>query len=193
MDLATAVRATLDLVPLGIALVDGDAQPVVLNAAARGLVARSDGLSLQGGRLRAYRHDDTRRFLGLIAQAARNAAEAPASLSVERPSGRRPLAVVVRPIHQEGHAGAALLVGDPEANPMPCAEPLGTLYGLTPAEARLAVALAAGHTVQETAVTLGITENTARTHLKRVLAKTETRRQGELVRLLVGGPAAMAS
>jgi len=43
--------------------------------------------------------------------------------------------------------------------------------------------------VEELAEELGITPLTARTHLKRVFAKTGTTRQADLVSLLLSGPA----
>ena len=55
-------------------------------------------------------------------------------------------------------------------------------YGLTPAEARVALAASSGHTVGETAKLLNLFPNTIETHLRRVFAKTATARQAELAR-----------
>jgi DNA-binding CsgD family transcriptional regulator len=65
---------------------------------------------------------------------------------------------------------------------------LRSLYRLTPAEARIADLLAGGNEVGEVAVRAGITLETARFHVKRVLAKTGVRRQTELVRLMLSLP-----
>jgi DNA-binding CsgD family transcriptional regulator len=62
------------------------------------------------------------------------------------------------------------------------------LYRLTPTEARLADLLLGGLEVRAVADHLGITIETARFHLKRVLAKTGTHRQTELVRLMLTLP-----
>jgi len=62
---------------------------------------------------------------------------------------------------------------------------------LTPAEARLAADLADGLTLEESAERSSTQVATARTHLKRIFAKTRTRRQSELVRLLLRGPSAV--
>ncbi|WP_408589883.1 helix-turn-helix transcriptional regulator [Novosphingobium sp.] len=59
---------------------------------------------------------------------------------------------------------------------------IARLFGLTPAEAALAAAMARGETVADYATARGLAEGTARLHLKRVLAKTGTGRQAELVR-----------
>ena len=54
-------------------------------------------------------------------------------------------------------------------------------FGLSPAEARLALRLVAGETLRSAAVKLGIGYETARTHLKNIFDKTGTCRQAELV------------
>ena len=58
-------------------------------------------------------------------------------------------------------------------------------FGLTPAEARLALQLVAGEALRSAAVKLGISYETARTELKNIFNKTGTCRQGELVIVLV--------
>ena len=58
-------------------------------------------------------------------------------------------------------------------------------FGLTPAEARLALHLVAGETLRSAAVKLSITYETARTSLKNVFRKTETCRQVELVLVIL--------
>lgn len=62
--------------------------------------------------------------------------------------------------------------------------PAARTFQLTPSEARIAGFIAQGHGLFETAAELGISRNTARTHMKRIYAKTGARRQGDLVRLL---------
>jgi DNA-binding CsgD family transcriptional regulator len=61
---------------------------------------------------------------------------------------------------------------------------LSRIFGLTPAESRLAAALANGGTLTQAASNLNISWETARTHLKTVFSKTNTHRQSELVALL---------
>jgi DNA-binding CsgD family transcriptional regulator len=65
--------------------------------------------------------------------------------------------------------------------------PLGQImdaYGLTHAEARVALAASSGNTILETAQSLGLSPNTIKTHLRRVFAKTATGRQAELAGLI---------
>jgi DNA-binding CsgD family transcriptional regulator len=58
-------------------------------------------------------------------------------------------------------------------------------YGLTPAEARLAFELLGGGGRAEVAARLDISVATVRTHLSRIFDKTGTRRQSELVALIL--------
>jgi DNA-binding CsgD family transcriptional regulator len=67
-------------------------------------------------------------------------------------------------------------------------EPIDLLrghFGLTPAEARLALHLVAGETLRSAEAKLSISYETARTHLKNIFGKTGTRRQAELVIAIV--------
>jgi DNA-binding CsgD family transcriptional regulator len=71
------------------------------------------------------------------------------------------------------------IVADPIMN-----EPIDLLqrhFGLTQAEARLALHLVAGETLRSAEAKLSITYETARTHLKNIFGKTGTCRQAELV------------
>lgn len=59
-----------------------------------------------------------------------------------------------------------------------------TLFDLTPAEARVLRTIGGGVGAASTAKTLGIGENTLKTHLNRIYAKTGTSRQQDLVKLI---------
>jgi DNA-binding CsgD family transcriptional regulator len=69
---------------------------------------------------------------------------------------------------------------------VPAAKVIQGLFDLTPGEAKLAALIGSGEQPRETAVKLGIAEETARSVLKRVFSKTGVRRQAELVALLGG-------
>ena len=65
---------------------------------------------------------------------------------------------------------------------------LREVYGLTPAQARVARSLFAGRSVEETAGALDLSLNTVRTHLKQIFTKCEVNSQAELMHLLALGP-----
>jgi DNA-binding CsgD family transcriptional regulator len=97
-----------------------------------------------------------------------------------------PVRSVPIPSHRDifSFAGAIVVATPVAAGAGPDAGLIGGLFDLTPAEARLAALIVGGHPPREAASRLGVTEATARTTLKRILAKTGTRRQADLVGLL---------
>ena len=83
-----------------------------------------------------------------------------------------------------GTASVLLLITDPARPEERDATPALRLLGLTPAEARLAALVGTGQPPRTAAVSLGITEGTARTTLKAVFSKLGLSRQAELARLV---------
>ncbi|WP_066775553.1 helix-turn-helix transcriptional regulator [Sphingomonas sp. CCH5-D11] len=69
---------------------------------------------------------------------------------------------------------------------------LSAIFALPPSEARLAAAIAGGASLSEAAAQLGLTLETARNYSKRLFAKTRTRGQVDLVRLIANSVAALA-
>jgi DNA-binding CsgD family transcriptional regulator/PAS domain-containing protein len=109
-----------------------------------------------------------------------------------RHDGRDPLVALALPLPldrgwiAELSPAAVLVLTDPQRAEAP--EPMLTQsYGLTPAEASLATALLSGEGLPVAAARLEISLNTAKTHRKRILAKTEAGDQGGLIRLICNG------
>ena len=80
---------------------------------------------------------------------------------------------------------AVVFAQDLDTRPSPSAAQLAALHGLTPREGQLAARLLAGDSLDEAARTLAITPGTARNYLASLFTKTRTRRQGELLALLL--------
>jgi DNA-binding CsgD family transcriptional regulator len=76
------------------------------------------------------------------------------------------------------------ILANPDNHALPDADIIAALFDLTPAEARVARAVAENRALAELAQEWGISVETIRSQLKRVFAKTSTARQGELVSLL---------
>ncbi len=117
------------------------------------------------------------------------------SMMVGRSSSRGPLILHISPVgEQQPHCqarrvAALILVLDP-ATPAPIDPALvAAALGLTTTESELAVALAAGQTVRDMALSTGRAEQTVRWHMKRILRKQGISRQVDLVRrvLMLGG------
>jgi DNA-binding CsgD family transcriptional regulator/PAS domain-containing protein len=115
------------------------------------------------------------------------------AMLISRRSPKRPLQVVVFPFNSsdvltEDKPAALLLMSDPDGKPASRASVLRVLYRLTPTECRLADLLAEGHEIIVAAARLKMSATTARFHLKSMFRKTGTRRQSELIRLILGLP-----
>src|SRR3954470_3143314 len=99
-----------------------------------------------------------------------------------RHGAERPLIAYTRPYPGlEGQAITLLVLLDLDECLQPEATILQEVFGLTKAEARLAVRLACGETVEDIAEEHDVSISTARVQLKSVFAKTGTSRQAELV------------
>ena len=88
-------------------------------------------------------------------------------------------------------AGAALIItlgSSPGETPVVEIDRVAQWYGLTPAEARLAVAITAGQSVQDYAAERAISTNAARFLLKGIFRKTNVSSQAQLVAMLAKLP-----
>jgi DNA-binding CsgD family transcriptional regulator/PAS domain-containing protein len=200
---AADAEAVLDRLDAGVILADAEAHPIHLNRRAEAIIALADGLSSGPTGLATALPDETRRLRRAVALAAaagtasaglgaaNHAAAAGTWMQVSRLSGRRPLLVTVIPIRDaaaEGHRPArrvTIFITDPDRAGIPAASLLRERFGLTEAEAALAVEIGRGDGLQAVAERLSIARSTARTHLARVFDKTGTNRQAKLVRLLM--------
>lgn len=111
------------------------------------------------------------------------------SIPVAARAERPPIIFHVVPVRGAAHdifsrAVAILIATLVMPKDVPTADVVQGLFDLTPAEARLAGLIAAGHPPREASQRLGVSEENARTTLKRVLAKTGLHRQADLVGLL---------
>lgn len=187
----------LDGLRIGVVMLDKAGLVMMANRSAEAMLAANDGLSLSNRRLAARNKADAAALEALIGGTATEVRriDQGGTIAVRRPSGARPFIVTIVPAQEGSPAhrfGASLLfIKDPDDAPLPDTSQLRRLFGLSPAEAKLCAALAAGTTMQEFADAAGITANTAKTHLRGAFAKTETSRQADLIRLILASlPAA---
>jgi DNA-binding CsgD family transcriptional regulator len=167
-----------------------------MNQLAAAHLKRANGLTVHNGRLKAMdpQEDAQLQFLIVAASGEKHAsASLPGgAMKILLPRERTSLQVSVVPapeqFHQIGGPYALVFIGDPSSPPKSRAALMRQLYRLTPVEARLSDLLLQGLEVRDAAEQLGTTLETARFHLKRVLAKTDTRRQTELMRLMLSLP-----
>jgi DNA-binding CsgD family transcriptional regulator len=82
------------------------------------------------------------------------------------------------------HNSSIVLLLDRETRPYPNVERFQELFGLTTTEAQVLASIACGHTLLEIARNRRLSRTTIRSHLAQLFAKTDTRRQSELVALI---------
>lgn len=187
----TAALAAFDQIEAGLVIVDRMLRPVALNRRAERAIAERDGLAISR---HALEPTDPAAIGSLRDFARRAAADDPRvpvarALLLRRGGGRPPWLVTARRL-DSGAAPAvaelvALLLEDPRREPADIAPLLTSLFHLTPQQAALAAALSRGATLSDAAKALGIAVGTARNYLKIVFNKTHTRRQAELVSLVL--------
>lgn len=175
---------------------------VHLNRGAEAMLRTGDAIRSVSGQLATSSKSATEQLTSLIQRATDTASGSAASsggaVSILRP-GRLPVTVLVAPFRptQEGAGApfpaAILFLRDPERSTAPGMNALQGLFGLTPAEAMVASQLAQGRSIASIAAKHRLSNNTIRTHLKNIFAKTGTRRQSKLVALVLRTVAVMTS
>lgn len=179
----------IDRLPVGVFAVDAARRVKNVNRAGERMLG--DGLHVGREGLVAAHAAATRALHGCIA-AARAPLESAAPLAVALPrTAGPPLSAVAMPDEGGGALGLGalavdvlLVVTDPAARVDPPVNLLTRVYGLTAAEARVALLLGRGLAPKEVANELGTAWNTVRFQLRQVYAKTRTSGQSALVRLL---------
>jgi DNA-binding CsgD family transcriptional regulator len=147
------------------------------------------GLTLQRKRVVATDRRSDVRLQSLIAAGLTGEGRGIAASVGLRRESRLPLLVLVRPLKGDGgapsNAAKLLLIAcDPERSQGPPHHLLAEVFGLTPAEAGVAIGIAAGRQLAEIAADRGISIETVRWHAKILFGKTQTRGQAELAALL---------
>lgn len=203
-DRAADLQAALNVLGPPLLLVDGDGRVVCMNRGAEDKLRAGDGVRLSHNRLSSGRPAVAEAILAAVSQAASFAEGShrrktrdlpPPAVEVPR-AEHQPMGLVFMPLRPANHlraraarARVMVVFHDPEDRILLEPVTVAAIHGLTPTEAQAAVAIASGKTLAEFSEARGCSEETARTHLKRVLEKTGARRQAQLVHLLVGSAA----
>jgi DNA-binding CsgD family transcriptional regulator/PAS domain-containing protein len=204
LDLARQQTATaehaLESLAVGVILLDEGERIFHANSKAEEVLRLGCGLNRVRDRLGTSRSADATGLRDLIAavrsRAMLDGPPVPETLLLTPAPGEPQLLLVACPIPPSKHnfrgpwpeAAVAVYVSNLADAGLLNHEILMTLYGLTPTEARLARDLSQGRELAAISQDWGVSRETLRTHLKRVLGKTGTARQTDLVRLLTGKP-----
>ena len=189
---ASDIARAVDGVRHGIAVVGPGSVVIHLNSAAERILKCGDGLCIRSGGVEACSASANAELRRSIVGALREHEAGPRggnSFLCRRPSGKRPYVIHVLPFSPttENMSGARALVVlvDPEQQLEPSTHLLRRVYGLTNAEADVALRVLRGDGLKPICEELSLSMATVKTHLQHVFDKTDTHRQAELVRLLL--------
>lgn len=197
-----AALDALERLDTGVMVVDAACTVLYANHAAECMLRLAQGLRTKD---RQFCLDDSAsnarlsRFVREAVQIAEGRYERPgAAIAIPR-AGRLPITLMISPWKADwapadvALPAAMIFLCDPEAPVPAAARTLMDLFGMTRAEAAVAVAIGQGASLESIAATLGVRLGTVRTHLKKVLFKTGTQRQGALAALVARSVAGIAT
>jgi DNA-binding CsgD family transcriptional regulator/PAS domain-containing protein len=186
------MEAALDAIRMGVMLLDARGEILAMNRSATSITAQGNGLIVTREGLRAESRFESARLVKAIREAVTTSEgkglNAAGSILVSRRKGAS-LQVLITPsgdspIDVARRVCAIIFINDPEQRVRTPNNILRALFGLTPAECRVAFLIGDGRSPREVAQMLGISMNTLKSHTASVYAKTSTSRQSQLVRLL---------
>lgn len=187
---ANSLEALCDETSPPALLADENGRLVYANSRATTLLKRADGLKLRAdSMIEARLPNETALLHREIAAACRlgtaEEADLRSPLRISQAGSTRPLVVTVSPVPLELFSQtsprALVFIEDIWSTSAPPAEKIMFAFGLTVSEARLVASLSEGLALRDAALRNGIAYNTARAHLRNVLAKAGVTRQSELM------------
>lgn len=189
---AIDIARAIDSVRHGIVVVGAGSVVVHLNSAAERILKCGDGLCLRSGSVEATSASANAELRRSVASALLEPESSPHggnSFLCQRPSGKRPYVIHVLPFspttENMSAARALVVLVDPEQQPEPPTQLLRRVYGLTNAEADVALRVLRGDGLKPICEEMSLSLATVKTHLQHIFDKTDTHRQAELVRLLL--------
>jgi len=178
---------------VGTIIVDGDGEILDINQAAAQIITESHVLEIRSGRListHPHISSELTKTLTEVMEASRSQDQlfSLRTMTIETADNHIGILIKSAP-HNQWYGGASaphaiIYLRDPAVSPVTSEMLMGELFSLSPAEARIAIQLALGRSIAETARHLNLNESTVRTQTKRIFSKTGVSRQGELIVLI---------
>jgi DNA-binding CsgD family transcriptional regulator/PAS domain-containing protein len=182
-------ESAFDALLVPVVFVDSECRIIHANGAARELFAAGDLIRSERGVLKAQAPDATQRLEAATRQIGRGGDEAGQVVYIPFADGR-PAFGHVLPTRSgtvrgriEPRATAAIFITPAATAPGLPLLPWASAFGLTAAEVRVLELLVEGSTIDDVAAKLNVAATTARTHRARLMQKTGTTRQVDLVRM----------
>jgi DNA-binding CsgD family transcriptional regulator len=177
-------------------VLDAQAGVIIANLTGERLVHAGECLVLRGGRLRPAKSHDAdwvgNSIRALLTESEHNRAAATRCMVVPGRAGLSPLHAIFTTLPSADNRSTgspprvALILRDlRQALPHFSPAQLKDMFGFTAAETRVANALLGGQSVEDISRSTDVRRDTVRAHVKRMLAKSGTRRQSDLQKILV--------
>lgn len=192
-------QQVLELITLGVVLLDGKGRVLHANRAARDMADDAAFFSFQHGTPHATTSLDDTSLWQAISDRIQAATDASEKISGVTLSGKEQLLSVLvcsltpSPANDTTQPHVALFLSPPAQAKKVSEKLLITLFDLTPTEARVAAILTRGARAAEVAEELGVSQTTIAFHIRNLLQKTGTNRQIDLIALILAGPMAVGS
>lgn len=197
MQLNTCAQ-TFDRTPLGLFFINPDGSMLYRNKFAQEILAERDGFVIRNGRLHLRVEQQRKQFESFLEDLSdRQDGQIPdrRRMSVRRVSGKNPYLMLlipmrIQPVSGRLHSGTVILlqVHDPAAIDKRVVDDLELFYDLTAAEAEVCERLCRSKRLTGVADELGVSVNTAKTHLIRSFRKIGVNSQAELLQRLALHP-----
>jgi len=191
------VSAVLDAMDHAVVGLNGEGRITFTNRLAENLAAQGGVLVFRAGRVfarGAAQNKELQAFLGKAIQVGHAVTDTAGGIVVLRDRDGIPVLRAVatpspEPFGEGRSCTTVLLTLHPVSlRPASRAALLRKMFGFTPVESRLAEHLMHGLELRECAEQMRVSFETARFHMKRLLAKTQTRKQADFIRLIVSLP-----
>ncbi|MCW9024908.1 MAG: hypothetical protein OQK73_09535 [Gammaproteobacteria bacterium] len=198
----TLLKDTLSQINNPLLLVNNNGKILYINSLAEQLINQQANVSIVNNCIFIHSPEENKKIQYLIHKATSSDTQTSfkqgGSLCYGQPGSNTYLSIMVTPINQDrvntdtGDDDIAIILFNTN-NPQLTlnTELLRGLYNFTPAEARLAVQLCRGLTLDEISENLCVSKNTLKTQLRSSFNKTNTSRQAELINLINAGPASI--
>ncbi len=188
-----ALSLTISGMSVGSIMVDPDAHVLEANPPALAILEQRDGVIMTAGKIALQDPGRSRQLHKLIRRNAEASIDQTVSgltraMLVDRPSGKESISLLVRPTTDSSHSHltirptALIHLVDPTQPRVTVINALIELFGLTPAEAKVALSLSNGLSIGDMARQNAISRNTVRSQVRSIFSKMGINRQSQLIR-----------
>jgi DNA-binding CsgD family transcriptional regulator len=178
---------------VGSIMVDPDAHVLEANSPALAILNQADGIIMTAGKISLQNPGQSQQLHELIRRNAEAAIDPSLgglmrAMLINRPSGKESISLLVRPAFSRTprqltiRPTALIHLVDPAQPRVTVINALIELFGLTPAEAKVALSLSNGLSIKEAARLSTTSAHTVRSQVRSIFSKMGINRQSQLIR-----------